>query len=219
MRLTYEVRIAQPANAVFDTLLQVDRAADCVPGGRLTGSTPGDGRDGAARYAGAAAVRVGPLRTAYDGTARYLEVDRDARVIALRASGTERSGQGDADAYILIRVLPDDADAAPHARSVLSVEVDLLVRGRVAQLGQGVVGELGRRLIAEFAGNVEHLLATPPAPPPAPAPAPPPAAGPTAGRARKCPTPAAFAAGVAAAATAGVLLRHWLRRNRTGSAR
>lgn len=213
MRLTYEARIAQPAGAVFDTLLQVERAAGCVPGGRLTGGTPGDGGHGAVRYAGEAAVRVGPLRTAYDGTVRYLEVDRDAQVVALRASGTERSGHGDADAYILARVLPDDADAAPHARSVLSVEVDLLVRGRVAQLGQGVVGELGRRLIAEFAGNVEHLLATQPAPP---------AAGPTAGRTRTRPSAAALAAagaGVATAATAGVLLRHWLRRHRTGRAR
>jgi uncharacterized protein len=146
MKLANEVRIARPPAEVFDALLDVERVAGCLPGSTLTG------RSGEDTYAGEVRVRIGPLRAAYSGTVRYLEVDPDARTITLKASGKETSGQGNADAHVVVTVRPDGGGA------VVALDTDLMVRGRVAQFGGGVIGEVSERLIGQFAGNVEQLL-------------------------------------------------------------
>jgi carbon monoxide dehydrogenase subunit G len=146
MKLTNEVRIARSPAEVFDALLDVERVAGCLPGSTLTGRTEEN------TYAGEVRVKIGPLRAAYSGTVRYLEVDRDAGAVVLKASGKETSGQGNADAHVAVTVRPDGEG------TVVSLDTDLMVRGRVAQFGSGVIGEVSERLIDQFAGNVDQLL-------------------------------------------------------------
>lgn len=145
MKLTNEVHISRDPGEVFDALLDVERVATCMPGSRLTG------RDGDA-YAGEVKVKIGPLGVAYTGTVRFLSVDKAARTAVLKASGREQHGQGNADAHVTARVLPDGDG------SKVAIETDLMIRGKVAQFGRGVIGEVSQRLIGQFAGNMEELL-------------------------------------------------------------
>lgn len=170
MRLTNEVVINRPAAEVFDTLLDVQRVATCLPGSRLIGKIDED------TYRGEVAVKIGPLTAAYAGSVRFLSVDREARTATLKASGKERNGQGNADAHVTARVLTEGAGAK------VALDTDLVVRGKVAQFGRGVIGEVSQRLMDQFAANVEELLASPATPsvdaepvhagPPRPAPQP-----------------------------------------------
>lgn len=145
MKLTNEVHISRDPGEVFDALLDVERVATCMPGSRLTG------RDGDS-YAGEVKVKIGPLGVAYTGTVRFLSVDKAARTAVLKASGREQHGQGNADAHVTARVLPDGDG------SKVAIETDLMIRGKVAQFGRGVIGEVSQRLIGQFAGNMEELL-------------------------------------------------------------
>lgn len=146
MKLTNEMQIARPAQEVFDTLLDVEKVAVCMPGSRLLGRVDED------TYEGEVSVKVGPLGASYTGTVRFLEVDRAARTATLKASGREMRGQGNADAQVLARV-EQDGDGAK-----VVIETDLMIRGKVAQFGRGVIGDVSGRLMAQFAGNVEQLL-------------------------------------------------------------
>jgi len=156
MKLTNEVRIARPPDEVFEALLDGERVAGCVPGSRLTRKT------GENTYAGEVTVRVGPISAAYSGTVRYLELNRpsgdSAGRIVFRASAREKSRQGDADARVTVTVSADTV-SQDSGGAYLSIDADLMIRGRVAQFGQGVMGELSQQLIRRFAQNVEQMLA------------------------------------------------------------
>ncbi|ONI72914.1 hypothetical protein ALI144C_43855 [Actinosynnema sp. ALI-1.44] len=149
MKLTHEVHIAQDPAKVFATLLDVERVAGCMPGSKLTG------RADDSTYTGEVKVKVGPLGVSYAGTVKFLSVDQAARTAVLKASGREQHGQGNADAHVTARVLPDGDG------SKVSIETDLMIRGKVAQFGRGVIGEVSQRLIDEFAHNVEKSFDNP----------------------------------------------------------
>jgi uncharacterized protein len=164
VELTSAVRIGRPAPEVFDTLLDAGKVAACLPGSRLIGEVA----DGT--YAGQIQLRIGPIDAVYAGTVRLDAADRDAGTVTLRVSGREQAGHGSADAHVDVRVEPDGATAR------VLISADLLIRGNVARYAPGAIGAAGHRLIEQFAGNVEQLLAsqvgaspTPPAWRPGPA--------------------------------------------------
>lgn len=161
MRLANEIVIGRPVGEVFGTLLDVERVAPCMPGSRLLGRVGDD------TYEGEVTLEVGPLEVSYLGTVRFVSVDSDARVVTLRASGREQSGQGDADAHVVARVVADGGGTR------VVIDTDLMLRGMVARFGLGVIGEITQRLMGQFASNVEEMLAgqPPAAPTPDPAPA------------------------------------------------
>jgi carbon monoxide dehydrogenase subunit G len=146
VKLTNEVHIERDPAEVFAALLDVERVATCMPGSRLLGKVDDN------TYEGEVKVKIGPLGVAYTGTVRFLEVDREARTAVLKASGREQHGQGNADAHVTARVVPDGTG------SKVTIETDLMIRGKVAQFGRGVIGEVSQKLIGQFAGNMEQLL-------------------------------------------------------------
>jgi len=146
VKLTNEVHIERDPAEVFAALLDVERVATCMPGSRLLGKVDDN------TYEGEVKVKIGPLGVAYTGTVRFLEVDREARTAVLKASGREQHGQGNADAHVTARVVADGTGAK------VAIETDLMIRGKVAQFGRGVIGEVSQKLIGQFAGNMEQLL-------------------------------------------------------------
>lgn len=133
MRLTHCVPLAADPPAVFDAILEA-----------LGPARAGDFR-----------ATLGPVRVTYDGTVRHLDGDRSSRTAVLRIRGTERAGQGDADAYVTVRVEPDDLG------SVVSVHTELTIRGKAAQHGAGSVRQVGDDLFAAFVNDVEDVLERP----------------------------------------------------------
>ncbi|RVX38787.1 hypothetical protein EDD27_1115 [Nonomuraea polychroma] len=148
MRLRHTFTLAEEPARVFDLLLDVERIAACMPGSRLLGRT-GDA------YEGEVKVKVGPLGVAYQGKVRFLEADEASRRVVLRASGAERNGNGNADAHVVAELAPDPAGTK------VSLDTDLMIRGRVAQFGRGVIADVSQRLIDEFATNLATLLTQP----------------------------------------------------------
>ena len=147
MRFENEIKVDQPPAELFAFLTDVERVAPCLPGASI------DGRDGDG-YTGSMMVRVGPITGTYKGTMRFLEQDEDALRAVMSARAAEVDGQGHAEARITTRI----EDAGDDA-SVVRMETDLQMRGRVAQFGRGAMEKISQRMFDEFARNLEREMA------------------------------------------------------------
>ncbi|MCD6726736.1 MAG: SRPBCC family protein [Solirubrobacteraceae bacterium] len=153
MKLTSTASVAAPPAQLFDFVSDIERVAACLPGARV------DGREGD-DYLGSMKVKVGPITGDYQGRLRFVELDREQRRTLMRATAEDKDGQGTAEAAILTRITEGGAG------SLLEVETDLQIRGRVAQFGRGGLERLAERMFDELARNVEREMAQPGALPP-----------------------------------------------------
>lgn len=144
MKLSNEVAVPIAPDELFALLQDVERIAPCLPGARL------EGRDGE-EYSGSAKVKVGPIGVSYTGTARFTRIDPVARHAVLVGRGTELTGGGGAEATVDVRVVPDGSG------SRIIIDTDLSIRGKVAQFGRGILGDVSQNLIQQFATNLSQL--------------------------------------------------------------
>jgi carbon monoxide dehydrogenase subunit G len=146
MDFTNEFRVSLPPDQAWALLTDVERIAPCMPGAQLTG------RDDDT-YNGAVKVKVGPVTVQYKGTAAFEERDAESRTAVLRARGRDARGQGNADARITARLV------AQGEATLVTVETRLTVTGRIAQFGKGMIEEISRKLLGQFADALERQLA------------------------------------------------------------
>jgi len=137
-----------PPEQAWDVLLDVERIAPCMPGASVT-SIEGD------EVAGQVKVKLGPLSLAYKGTAKFTEKDQENHTIAIEASGKETRGAGTASATVQAGLKPADDDG----HTLVSIHTALNVTGRPAQFGRSLLPEVSGKLIAQFASNLEALIA------------------------------------------------------------
>jgi hypothetical protein len=149
MKIQNEIEVAAPPDEVFDVLADVERVAPLLPGATLEGKEDDD------TYAGTVKVKVGPITVSYRGTIHFRELDRDARRAVMRASGQEINGQGSTEATITATVTGADSE------SVLTMNTDMEVRGKVAQFGRGAISRVSGRILDQFARNLESQVLSP----------------------------------------------------------
>jgi uncharacterized protein len=146
VKLSSSFTIQRPVAEVFAAFLDVERIATCMPGSRLLGEPePGT-------YEGEVRVKVGPLGVAYTGQFTILDVDEQQHVLRMRAKGREQRGAGNADAHIVATL------SEGSAGTLVMIDTDLRIRGKVAQFGRGVIGEVTDGIMQTFAQNVEQML-------------------------------------------------------------
>ncbi|MBV8994810.1 MAG: SRPBCC family protein [Pseudonocardiales bacterium] len=161
MKLEHEFTVAAPIDTVWQALLDPERVAPCFPGATIT-SASGD------EFAGIVKVRLGPISLQYRGSGRFTGTDEAARRTVIEASGTASGGQGTAAAKVHAS-LTENGEG-----TTVSVTTDLTVTGKPAQFGRGLIEDVGKKIIGQFADCLSKSLA--PADQPAPAPASPPSA-------------------------------------------
>jgi uncharacterized protein len=146
MKIHNEVTVSAPADELFDFVSDVERVAPCLPGATIEGK---DGDD----YAGSMKVKVGPINATYKGKLRFLELDKDARRAVMKARANEVNGQGNAEASITTEI-EESGD-----ESLIRMDTDLQMRGRVAQFGRGAMEKISQRMFQQFASNIEQQFA------------------------------------------------------------
>ncbi|HEX8854056.1 MAG TPA: SRPBCC family protein [Thermoleophilaceae bacterium] len=147
MKLNNEFVVAAPLERTWSALLDVPRVARALPGATID-SEPADGA-----YRGTMKVKFGAVTAEYAGTAMLQDVDEDERVASFRVEARERRGQGTAAATITSRLAEDSAGTR------VSVETDLAVTGRQAQLGRGIMEDVAGGVLERFADGLEQELA------------------------------------------------------------
>jgi len=152
MRLMDEFSIGTPPDRAYELLLDLRRVAPCVPGAEI--GEP----DEAGFHPGRVSVKVGPMKFIYDGRVRIAERDPATRTAVIVGEGRASGGADTAKVTTTMQVIPDDTG------SRVRMTTDLEIKGRAAQMGQGVIADVGRRLVKEAAACIEARLASPDGP-------------------------------------------------------
>ena len=143
MELINEFEVDAPLDVVWSVLTDVERIAPCLPGAQLQ-EVEGD------EYRGVVKVKVGPITAQYKGAASFVEKDDSGYRAVLRAEGRDIRGTGNATADIT-------AEMAPTATGTrVAVTTDLKVTGKVAQFGRGVMADVSKKLMCQFADPRSH---------------------------------------------------------------
>jgi uncharacterized protein len=168
MSMLIEDRFAVNASPdeTFSFMSDIEQVHPCIPGAELVGRRD----DGA--YDVKVKVKVGPMSLAYKGVVEIVERDTDVRRAVLKAKANEERGQGTAEATMTMRVEEDGG-----AGSEVVVSSEMLVTGRVAQMGRGIMVDVSNRMVRDMGRAVEATLsarmeATTAPPPAVPAKAP-----------------------------------------------
>jgi uncharacterized protein len=153
MRLEQSFTVAAPVEDVWRALIDVERVAPCLPGADVTEA--GEGGE----YRGTFTVKLGPTTVAYAGTLRMEQVDEQARTAVMAARGSDRRGQGSATATIASAVREE-----PGGATTVDVVTDFTITGRLARFGRGgMIEDVSRRLLGDFARCLQAQLAGEPA--------------------------------------------------------
>lgn len=147
MLITNAFEVDEPVDAVWRFFDDIPQVAACLPGAELTEQVSDD------EYNGRVAIRMGPVKLEFGGTAVITERDDANRRIVVDATGADVKGRGQA-ALLLT------ASVAPTARgSRVEVAQDLTLSGAAAQYGRGMISDVTSVLMRDFATNMENRLA------------------------------------------------------------
>lgn len=148
MQLEHSFTVPVPVQVAWEALLDPERVAPCFPGATLTSI---DGPE----FSGNVKVRMGPVSLLYKGIGRFTDTNEGARRVVLEAAGKDSRGNGTASATVTATL----AEAGENSTKV-DVVTDLTVTGRPAQLGRGLIGEVGGRIIDSFASCLATELSS-----------------------------------------------------------
>jgi uncharacterized protein len=145
-QLVNEFTVNRPIDEAWPVICDVERIAPCLPGAQLEeieGET----------YRGIVKVKLGAVTTKFKGEAHFVERDDANHTAKLKAEGRDTGGRGNAAA---------DIHAVAKALSPTSTHVeviaDLHITGKVAQFGRGILGDVSKKLMAQFAANLNAML-------------------------------------------------------------
>lgn len=138
MQLEHRFTVPVPPDVAWEALLDPERVAPCFPGATL------ESVDGPA-FTGTVKVRLGPIALLYKGKGVFTETDAGARRTVIEATGKDSRGNGTAVANVAVQVRPDGDGTA------VDLVTDLTITGRPAQLGRGLIADVGGKIVKTFA--------------------------------------------------------------------
>ncbi|MFI0407471.1 SRPBCC family protein [Actinomadura sp. 3N508] len=146
MRIENTFTVPVPVEEAWAVLLDVERVAPCMPGATLE-SVDGD------VFTGRVKAKVGPVTLTYKGRAEFTSRDPASHTATLTARGKDARGAGTAAATVTMRL------AAGEGATRVEVLTDLDITGKPAQLGRGVIADVGDKIIGQFADALAAQLA------------------------------------------------------------
>jgi carbon monoxide dehydrogenase subunit G len=154
MKLEQSFEVDAPIEQVWTALLDLEQVAPCLPGAAITG------HDEEGTYHGEFQVKLGPTTAAYRGTIKIQSSDAATHTATLAARGTDKRGQGGANATI-VNTLHETEGGGTRVDAV----TDFTITGRLASFGRGgMMKDISNRLLRDFADCLQQRLgAEPPA--------------------------------------------------------
>jgi uncharacterized protein len=146
MLITNDFEVAQPVDRVWQFIQDIPQVASCLPGAELTDKTGEDS------YRGKVAVRMGPVRLQFAGTADITERDEQAKRLVVNASGAEERGRGQASMVVTAHL------TAAGRGTRVSVTQDLQLAGAAAQYGRGMISDVSAVLMRDFSANMADRI-------------------------------------------------------------
>jgi uncharacterized protein len=161
MDLHHKFVVPASFDVAWDAFNDLEGLVPCVPGGELT-AAEGD------TFSGTVKVKLGPISMLYGGTGEFLERDKAAGRMVVKAKGKDKRGNGTAGATVIAQLTPEGTGTA------VDVTTELAVTGKPAQFGRGVIQDVSDKLLGQFVECISAKLgsasAAGPATPQQPAP-------------------------------------------------
>jgi hypothetical protein len=151
MLIKNDFEVAEPVDKVWQFFDDIPQVATCLPGAELT-SVLSTGDLGGEKYQGRVAVRMGPVRLRFAGTAEITERDEAARRVVVHAAGAEEKGRGQAS--MVVTALLTRASRGTK----VEVTQDLQLSGAAAQYGRGMISDVTSVLMRDFSANMQDRI-------------------------------------------------------------
>ena len=153
MKLEQSFTVAAPIEVVWDALIDVERVAPCLPGAEITGHGPDES------YEGNFTVKLGPTTASYRGSLKMDSLDEASRTATMHARGTDKRGQGGAQATIVSTLREEGGE------TVVDVITDFTITGRLARFGRGgMIEDISKRMMRDFSQCLQATLTSEPEP-------------------------------------------------------
>lgn len=143
MLIKSDFEVAQPVEKVWRFFDDIPAVAACLPGAEITDDL-GDNK-----YQGRVALRMGPVKLRFGGTAHVTERDDAANRIVVHASGAEEKGKGQAELLITATLV------SAGGGTKVAVTQDLALSGAAAQYGRGMISDVTAVLMRDFSTNLQ----------------------------------------------------------------
>ncbi len=146
MQLDSTFTVVAPIDTVWDTLMDFERVAGCVPGAEVLNKLSDDA------YQVGMKVKLGPVSMQYKGMMNVIERDATAHRAVFEGRAQEARGQGTAQGKATLSLVEADGTTT----GTVSAEVDL--SGKVAAMGKGIIGSVTDQMMALFAENLQSMV-------------------------------------------------------------
>ena len=146
MLIKNDFEVAEPVEKVWQFFENIPQVATCLPGAELTEDLGGE------KYRGRVAIRMGPVRLQFAGTADISERDEAARRVVVHAAGADEKGRGQATMIVTATL----TKAGRGTR--VDVSQDLQLSGAAAQYGRGMITDVSSVLMHDFAVNMQDRI-------------------------------------------------------------
>ncbi|TFD82786.1 SRPBCC family protein [Cryobacterium fucosi] len=147
MQLDSTFTVVAPIDTVWETLMDFERVAGCVPGAEVLNKLSDDA------YQVGMKVKLGPVSMQYKGLMNVIERDATAHRAVFQGRAQETRGQGTAQGTATLSLVESDGTTT----GTVSAEVDL--SGKVAAMGKSIIGSVTDQMMALFADNLQAMVA------------------------------------------------------------
>ena len=146
MLIKNDFEVAEPVEKVWQFFDNIPQVAACLPGAELTDDLGGE------RYKGRVAVRMGPVRLSFAGTADITERDDAGKRIVVHASGADEKGRGQASMVVTATLVRSGRGTK------VAVTQDLQLSGAAAQYGRGMISDVTAVLMRDFSTTMQDRI-------------------------------------------------------------
>lgn len=146
MELENSFIVPADIDTAWRTLLDVESITPCMPGATLESFT-GD------TFVANVKVKLGPVTQTFKGEGVFLSKDEATHTAVIKASGKETKGGGTAAANITASLIAE----GPNSTRA-HIVTDLTITGKIAQFGKGVIVDVSKKLIDQFASNLQQVI-------------------------------------------------------------
>ena len=138
--------VAQPIESVWVFFQDIPQVAACLPGAELNDLVGDD------KYVGKVAIKLGPVKLQFAGSAQIKERNDSAKRIVVVAAGADEKGRGQAALMLTASLTPTSTGTK------VDVLMDLQLSGAAAQYGRGLVSDVTQVLLGDFASTMQARL-------------------------------------------------------------
>lgn len=149
MLLKDSFTVDAPLDRVWAMLEDIPRLSQCMPGVEAVEAAEPD------RYRGVLKVKVGPIAAVFNGQVRITE-RTPMKHLTAEVEGQDKSSAS------LVKATFTGMLAPSEGGTIFNYEMDIALRGRLAQFGLAVVQGVAKKMTASFAECLQAMIASEP---------------------------------------------------------